>query len=430
MNISDKKIIIPVAFAAILIIVFFAFKKIEINPPAVQDLTLLGGFKIETYADKLSGPRVMEFDGKGRILVSQTEAGNVLVIEDKNKDGSIQDNEKSILLGNLKSPHGLAFFTDKAISKTYLYIAETNQVNRYVYDADAGKITGKGENIAKLPDDGKHFTRTIAFGPNFRKEPILSGPGNDKGIDTLTNIKLYISIGSSCNVCVEDTWKRAAILESDPEGNYMAEFAGGLRNSVFFTFNPNTKEIWATEMGRDNLGDNLPPDEINIIKAPDKSDQFGAKRYGWPFCYGNQVKDTNFNPGKYSRTDLFEDCSKTVAPVIEIPAHSAPLGLAFIDSKLWPSEWQNNLLVAYHGSDDGQKTRQPKIVRFKIGADGRPVGTEEDFITGWHGNGNPSTSSGQEKYGRPVDLKFGPNGALYVTDDVAGEIYRIEYIKD
>lgn len=410
----DKKVIFSIVLVAILAVVIFVFKKIDVIPPAVQDLTLPNGFKIETYADKLNGPRVIEFDSKGRMIVSQTEAGNVLVIEDKNKDGVIQDQEKAVLLSSLKSPHGLAFYTDKKANKTYLYIAETNQVNRYVYDVIQGKITDKGENILKLPDDGEHFTRTIAFGPNFRKEPILSG---NRGLNTLTEIKLYISVGSSCDVCVEDTWKRAVILESDPEGSYMAEFAGGLRNSVFFTFNPDTKEIWATEMGRDNLGDNLPPDEVNIIKAPDENDQFGAKRYGWPFCYGNKIKDTSFNPGKYSRTDLFEDCSKTVAPVIEIPAHSAPLGLAFIDLSLWPGDWQNNLLVAYYGSSDG-KTRQPKIVRFVVDKNGK-VSESSDFITGW--------LNGGKIYGRPVDLKFGPDGALYVTDDVAGKIYKIEY---
>lgn len=414
MNLPNKRIIIPVILVAVAVVALFVFKKTGNNPAEQNKLTLPNGFKIETYADKLSGPRVIEFDGLGRMIVSQTEAGNVVIIEDKNKDGSIQDDEKSILLSGLKSPHGLAFYTDKTANKTYLYVAETNQVNRYVYDVTRGKIIDKGQNILKLPDDGRHFTRTIAFGPNFRTKPILSGSSG--GIDTLTNVKLYVSVGSSCDVCIEDTWKRATILESNPEGDYMAEFAGGLRNSVFFTFNPDTKEIWATEMGRDNLGDNLPPDEVNIIKAPDDNDQFGAKRYGWPFCYGNKVKDTKFSPGKYTRTDIPEDCSKTVAPVIEIPAHSAPLGLAFIKSDKFPTDWQGDLLVAYHGSSNRSELTGYKIARFKKDDNGsyKYVG---DLVNGWLKDGQVS--------GRPVDLKFGPDKALYVSDDSTGLIYRI-----
>jgi len=415
MNILNKRISIPVAGVVILAVaLFFVFKKTDVNPTA-QGLVLPDEFKIEIYADKLDGPRVIEFDNRGRMLVSQTKAGNVLIIEDKDKNGSIQDDEKSILLNNLKSPHGLAFYTNKKTNKTYLYVAETNQVNRYVYDITQGKITGKGENILKLPDDGKHFTRTIAFGPNFRKEPILSG-NQGQGINTLTDIKLYISVGSSCDVCIEDTWKRAVIMESDPEGSYMAEFAGGLRNSVFFTFNPDTKEIWATEMGRDNLGDNMPPDEINIIKAPDKSDEFGAKRYGWPFCYGNKIKDTSFVPGKYTRTDIYEDCSKTMTPVIEIPAHSAPLGLAFIKSEKFPSDWQGDLIVAYHGSSNKSEPTGYKIARFKKDNSGN-YKYAGDLVSGWLKDGKIS--------GQPVDLKFGSDGVLYVSDDYAGLIYKI-----
>ena len=160
-------------------------------------------------------------------------------------------------------------------------------------------------------------------------------------------------------------------MESDPEGSYTAEFAGGLRNSVFFVFHPETREIWATEMGRDNLVDNLPPDEINIVKAAGSEHKFGARRYGWPFCYGNKVKDKKFNPDKVARIDIPTDCSQTEAPVIELPAHSAPLGLTFITSDKWPNEWKNNLLVAYHGSWNRSEPTGYKIVRFKVDKNGK-----------------------------------------------------------
>ncbi len=377
-------------------------------------------FKIDIFAKDLENPRVVVFDPEGRMLVSETSKGDIVALEDKDKNG-IAETKRTILSG-LNKPHGLAFYKSGAV--TYLYVAETQQVARYVYDVKNGAvISAKGQNITNLPADGVHFTRTIAFGPNYRTEQIIKGgDSKKKQVDTMVDTKLYISVGSSCNVCVEDTtWKRAAILESDPEGSYTAEFAGGLRNSVFFAFHPKTKEIWATDMGRDNLGDNLPPDEINIVKVAGSEDKFGAKRYGWPFCYGNQVLDKTFNPGQFKRTDIFSDCAMTVPPVIQVPAHSAPLGLAFIPANRgWPKDWEGDLLVAFHGSWNRSTPVGYKIVRYDLDSNGKVLSqTPVDFITGWLGEDK------KKIYGRPVDLKFDSGGTLYVSDDSAGVIYRV-----
>ena len=282
-------------------------------------LSLPEGFEISVVAKDLENPRVILFDPKGRMLVSETKAGRVSVFEDKDKNGDFES--KYILVENLRSPHGMDFYKDPKTGTAYLYIAETQQVTRYPYDVNAGKLVDTADkNITNLPTDGNHFTRTIAFGPNFRTSQLVGT------VNTQVDTKLYMSVGSSCDVCEERTWKRAAILESDPEGSYTAEFAGGLRNSVFFTFHPVTKEIWATEMGRDNLGDNLPPDEVNVVRVAGPEHKFGARRYGWPFCYGNKTQDKKFTPDKWERIDITNDCSQTESPVIEIPAHSAPLG--------------------------------------------------------------------------------------------------------
>lgn len=383
-----------------------------IRPDGSLDfLSVPEGFKISIVAKGLDNPRVILFDSKNRMLVSETKAGRVSVLEDKDNSGDFKT--KYALIENLKSPHGLDFYADKGI--TYLYIAETHQVARYPYDINTGKlINTTGQNIATLPDGGRHFTRTIAFGPNFRSRPILEGALEK---ETLSGTKLYISAGSSCDVCVEESWKRAAILESDPIGSFTAEFAGGLRNAVFFVFHPETKEIWATEMGRDNLGDDLPPDEINIVRVAGSEHQFGTRRFGWPFCYGNKIKDITFSFDGTDRPDIPRDCRQTEPPIIEIPAHSAPLGLAFVPpTGGWPEEWQNNLLVAYHGSWNRSMPTGYKIVRFVVNKDGKVLKTE-DFITGWFQDG--------KTLGRPVDLKFGPDGALYISDDSAGIIYRI-----
>lgn len=384
------------------------------NDSSLSYLKLPEGFKIDIFAKDLEDPRVITFDPAGRMLVSETKAGRVILLED-GKDGIAET--KTTILSGLNKPHGLAFFSSGNF--TYLYVAETQQVARYVYDLkQGGVLSNKGQNIANLPADGQNFTRTIAFGPNYRQVSIMSG---FRRVETLSPEKLYISVGSSCDVCAEeDTWKRAAILESDPEGSFTAEFAGGLRNSVFFTFHPVTKEIWATEMGRDNLGDNLPPDEINIVRVAGPNDKFGAKRYGWPFCYGDRVRDKKFNPDKINRIDIPSDCTKTEPSAIEIQAHSAPLGLAFITDKKWSKEWQGDLLVAFHGSESGGKFTGYKIVRYDLDADGNVLSQEpNDFISGWLGNEGKIS-------GRPVDLKFGPDGALYVSDDAAGIIYKIE----
>ena len=269
----------------------------ELNEPKIvtpsrdEKLSFLNvpeGFKISVAVKGLENSRVILFDARGRMLVSETKAGRVSVLEGSGFE------IKHALIEGLRSPHGLDFYKDDKTNTTYLYIAETQRVARYLYNVDTGQLTSStGENIATLPADGGHVTRTISFGANFREKPIL-------GLATIDPIKLYISVGSSCDVCEESSWKRGAILESDAKGSYTAEFAGGLRNSVFFTFHPVTGEIWATEMGRDNLGDNLPPDEINIVKVAGSEHEFGARRFGWPFCYGNKIKDKTFNPDKWA----------------------------------------------------------------------------------------------------------------------------------
>lgn len=369
-------------------------------------LKLPSSLTANVFAEGLSGPRVIAFDSEGRVLISETKEGRVTLLEDVDHDG--QAEKKSTLLSGLRSPHGLAFYSDSSHKTTYLYVAEAHQVARYPYDFKTGKVTNSdGQNVTSFPADGRHTTRTIAFGPNLRKNALITGNSPVlKG--TLSATKLYISVGSSCDVCVEDSWKRGSILESDPEGNYTAEFAGGLRNAVFFAFHPISGQIWATEMGRDNLGDDLPPDEINIVES--------EKKYGWPFCYGKQIRDEQFSVPKIKRTDLTDDCSKTASSHIDIPAHSAPLGLAFISDKRWPAEWKNSLLVAYHGSWNRNVPTGYKIVRFKLKEEGEYEGGV-DFITGWY--------DGKSVFGRPVDLKFDAKGSLYVSDDVAGIIYKI-----
>jgi glucose/arabinose dehydrogenase len=170
---------------------------------------------------------------------------------------------------------------------------------------------------------------------------------------------------------------------------------------------PVTGQIWATEMGRDYLGDELPPDEINIIKE--------SYDYGWPLCYGKNIHDTDFD----KNTD--NPCKEPImrASYIDIPAHSAPLGLAFFPVEGWPKEYRYNLLVAYHGSWNRSEPTGYKIVRYRLDNMGNYLG-REDFITGWLTRDNKAL-------GRPVDILIRSDGVIFISDDKAGLIYKMTY---
>lgn len=251
------------------------------------------GFSIHLFAQGLGKARDLELDPMKRLVVVSLD-GNVFVLEDKNKDNIADENK--ILLSNLKNPHSVQFLCEQSCK---LYLATEDGV--YIYDYNPEKILATNpKKIIDLPTGGRHFTRTIL----------------------IHNNKLFISVGSSCDVCEEKDWRRGKILIASLDGNIIEEYAQGLRNSVFMTVYPVTGEIWATEMGRDWLGDDLPPDEINIIKKDND--------YGWPICYGKNIHDSDFDKKVY----VINPCQFKTPSYINIPAHSAPLGLAFFKKKV------------------------------------------------------------------------------------------------
>lgn len=322
---------------------------------------------LSVFARDLVAPRVMVRDPIGNILVSITSEGKVIGI---NSDGS----KKVTVASGLVSPHGLAFLCH---NQCQLYVAESNQVSSYDYDANSMSISNK-KKILDLPGGGFHFTRTILFN---------------------NNNQLLVSIGSDCNVCDEKNPQRAAIWIADSDGSNFKPYATGLRNSVFMETNPTTGDIWATEMGRDYLGDDLPPDEINIIHE--------GKNYGWPRCYGKNNHDTNFDP-----KGPLDTCSETEPSFVDLPAHSAPLGLTF---------WQNSLLVSYHGSWNRTTPTGYKIVKITgdciTKSDSKGACKIEDFVSGWLNGAGGAT-------GRPVDLLV-DGKKLFISDDKAGVIYQL-----
>ncbi len=314
----------------------------------------------------------MAFDRKGNLYVTLARSGRVAVLPDRNKDG--RADEVIPFAAGLRLPHGIDF------RDGWLYVGETNGVSR-LRDLDGDLRADVKEEVVKGLPTGGHWTRTVRFGPDG---------------------KLYVSIGSSCNICIEQDGRRAAIVRYEPDGVGERIFARGLRNSVGIAWHPGTGEMWAVDNGRDWLGDNLPPEEINIVRE--------GRHYGWPYCYGDRIPDA-----KYNRKDFC--ASKTETPAFKMQAHSAPLGLTFYNGKMFPAEYRGDLFIAFHGSWNRTVPTGYKVMRVKI-KDGKPAGIE-DFAAGW--------LEGFTVHGRPTDVIVGPDGALFVSDDKMDRIYRISY---
>lgn len=381
-------------------------------------LKVPAGFAIRIFADGLNGtPRFMAVSPEGELYVSLYKSGEIARLPDRNHDGIADGVE--VIINGLNKPHGLEYHDG------WLYIAELDRVIRIRDGNNDGVFEVKELVTDNLPGGGGHTSRTLHFGPD--------------GL-------LYVSAGSSCNVCAENDPRRAAILRFNPDGSIPQDnpfandpdirkqpvWAWGLRNSVDFLWTP-SGQMWADHNGRDNLmddngtSDTLPPEEI-IIPVQ------GNKSHGWPYCY-TPVMGLNL-PAQAEIEDNQSglqipagfDCSiNNVVPALFTDlAHSAPLGMALGNSNLvFPLDYQTSLFVAYHGSWNTSNTsiRDCKVERIIL--DGEvPVGNET-FISGWRAEGQ--TCGSQDTWGRPADVIFGSDGALYVSDDKGNRIYRVVF---
>lgn len=346
-------------------------------------LSVPDGFSVTIYAKDLGAPRDIAFGPTGQLMVSAPARGQVIALRDADNDGFAETHD--VMVSGLNRPHGITSrCTDDGCE---LFVAETDGVSVFTVDPATGKGSNK-RSIASLPTGGRHTTRSLMFLPS----------PNDQ--------RLLVSIGSSCDVCHEADDRRAAIISMNADGSEPRSFATGLRNAVFMALHPVSGAVWTTEMGRDHLGDDLPPDEINIVEE--------NGFYGWPICYGKNVHDTQFDKKTYARNPCQEPFERPSH--IDLPAHSAPLGLAFIPEEGWPEEWWHDLLVAFHGSWNRTEPTGYKIMRYNLDAQGNLLGTE-DFIAGW------LTDDGA--LGRPVDIVVQPGGTVYISDDKAGVVYRV-----
>lgn len=332
------------------------------------------GFQATVFTTGLQGPRFITFSPNGTLLVAERRTGRILAFPDPQHTG--QASGPVVVASGLNDPTSLDFGHDGS-----LYVGEASRVTRFILGPDL-KATSMQVIVPHLPTGGNHSTRTVLIGPDNR---------------------LYVSIGSTCNDCIESNPMRATVWVYQIDGSGGRLYARGLRNAVGLAINPWNQQIWATNNGRDLLGDNIPPETIYMLRD--------GGNYGWPVCHAGTIIDPDLgHPG---------DCNGVVQPLVKMQAHSAPLGLAFYNASAFPSAY-HGVFVAFHGSWNRTVPTGYKVIFIPLNGQGAVAGPPQDFATGWLTDQN-------KVLGRPVGLAVGPDGALYVSDDQGGVIYRIAH---
>ncbi len=345
--------------------------------PPKETINLPEGFGISVFAEGLLNPRMMAVGPDEQLYVAERGAQRIVRLPDRDGDG-VADDVEVVAEEGMQSPSSLAFYEDGS-----LYVGDTTRILRFYPPEDVTEVwTEYRIVIDGLPSNG-HTTRTVLFSPNFET--------------------LFVSIGSSCNVCVEEDERRATIMRYNPDGSSGEIYAEGIRNAVGITFRPGTDELWATNNGRDWLGDDQPPETIYRLIS-------SGTDAGWPRCHSGRIVDPEFGEEG--------DCEGVLDPAVEMQAHSAPLGLGFYAGDQFPESYRGDLFVAFHGSWNRTVPTGYKVVRIPL-EDGTPKGVE-DFAAGW-------LRADGTHWGRPVDVATGAEGSLFVSDDGAGRIYRIFY---
>jgi len=342
------------------------------QPVSLEKIMLPPGFSISIYASGVRNAREMALGPGGTLFVASMNAGNVYAVVDSNKD-NIADEVIEIARG-LHLPSGVA------VRDGSLYVAEVSRITRYDNIESHLKTPPKPVVVNdKLPNEEHHGWKFIAFGPDGM---------------------LYVPVGAPCNICKPDA-RHGVINRMNPDGSGLEVFAMGIRNSVGFDWHPENKELWFTDNGRDGMGDNVPPDELNY--APNK-----GMNFGYPYCHAGTIQDPEIRG---------EPCSKFTPPAIPLTPHGASIGMRFYTGTMFPAQYKNQIFVAEHGSWNRSTPIGYRIMLVRL--EGTKAVKYEPFAEGW--------LQGSRAWGRPADVLVMPDGALLVSDDQAGVIYRIAY---
>lgn len=344
---------------------------------ALLELNLPEGFQIEVYARGVDGARSMAMGDNGTLFVGTRTENTVYAIQDTNGDFKA---DNIMVLDTMEVPNGIAMRNGD------LYVAQVGSLWKYPnIENQLGNTLEKELIYDDYPTEFHHGWKYIAFGPDD---------------------KLYVPVGAPCNICnrTEEDERFATITRMDPDGSNREIYARGVRNSVGFTWHPDTKQMWFTDNGRDMLGDDIPPCELNTVTE-------AGQHFGYPFCHGGIVKDPEFG-------DL-HPCSDFVDPALQLDAHVAPLGIKFYTGDMFPADYKGKAFIAEHGSWNRSKKVGYRIMMVDI-EDGEAVNSEP-FIDGW------LDEAEQKATGRPVDLLLLKDGSMLISDDYGDAIYRVSY---
>lgn len=347
-------------------------------PPTIElpynNISLPPGFEINVYALDLPNARSMALSPNGTLFVGTRTEGAVYALRDE--DGDHYAERGFILANGLNMPNGVAF-KDGA-----LYVAEVNRVLRF--DNIEANLDNPPEPVVvndSFPRDRAHGWKFIRFGPDGM---------------------LYVPLGMPCNVCKPASEQYGTIMRMQPDGSGLEIFARGVRNSVGFDWHPQTGELWFTDNGRDHMGDDLPPDELNHAPEP-------GLHFGFPYCHGGTIPDPQFGQERA--------CSQFTPPAQPLGPHVAALGMRFYTGNMFPPAYRNQIFIAEHGSWNRSTPIGYRIMQVRL--ENNQAVSYNVFAEGW--------LQGGQAWGRPVDLLVMPDGALLVSDDFGNAIYRISY---
>jgi glucose/arabinose dehydrogenase len=348
----------------------------EKNDPRLSELKLPEGFKISFFAKDVNNARSMALGDNGTVFVGNRQGKNVYALVDADNDGVAE--KKYTVAQGLNMPNGVAFRNGS------LYIAELNKVSRI--DNIESTLENPGKPVVindSFPSEEHHGWKYLAFGPDD---------------------KLYVPVGAPCNICDDNEKDKrfASIMRMNPDGSGLEVYSNGVRNTVGFTWHPQSKELWFTDNGRDMMGDDIPPDELNIATKKDE-------HFGYPYCHAGDIPDPEFNKGR--------KCSEFKSPARKLTPHGAALGLKFYTGNMFPEKYHNQVFIAEHGSWNRSKPIGYRVMVATVGDNN--VTNYEPFIDGWLKNG--------EAWGRPVDVLLLKDGSMLVSDDHANAVYRVTY---